>query len=140
MTEQDGDGALGPCIVVIDDDPMDRHVLIRSLKEIDETVEVIEVSDPRQAVQTIDERTPVLALLDIQMPMMSGFDVLIALGGRSAPPVMMLSSSAYVVDRDRAMKLGASAYHVKPSSLDGYRALANDIRSAYSSRSDKIQN
>jgi CheY-like chemotaxis protein len=60
---------------------------------------------------------PVLILLDLKMPRMSGFDVLGWLGSRpdlQNIPSVVLSSSSHEADIEKARKLGAVEYFVKP--------------------------
>ena len=64
--------------------------------------------------------SPCLLLLDLNLPLRSGFDVLDWV--RSHPRladllVVILSSSNHPKDIDRAYSLGASAYFVKPSDV-----------------------
>ncbi|MEM6712379.1 MAG: response regulator [Pseudomonadota bacterium] len=123
-------------VVLIDDDDLDRFVIKRSFNAIEPPVELIEVSDPRQAVKTIIDQQPHVTLLDIQMPHMSGFDVLKELGSQAGGAALldrtlMLSSSAQLNDRERSQSLGAKAYRTKPSTLDDYITLAKDVHKEY---------
>ncbi|MEO0385288.1 MAG: response regulator [Pseudomonadota bacterium] len=123
-------------VLVIDDDELDRFVIRRSFNALGTPVELIEVTDSRQAVDAITTHEPDVTLLDIQMPNMTGFDVLDELSkraeGSSAPRcVMMLSSSSRQGDRQRALELGATDYRTKPSTLNDYIKLAESIRETY---------
>lgn len=123
-------------VLVIDDDELDRFVIRRSFNALGTPVELIEVADSRQAVDAITAHQPDVTLLDIQMPNMDGFDVLDELGKRveessAARCVMMLSSSSRQDDRQRALELGATDYRTKPSTLNDYIKLAEDIRQTY---------
>lgn len=123
-------------VLVVDDDELDRFVIRRSFNALGEPVELIEVSDPRKAVGAIEEHGPDITLLDIQMPEMNGFEVLQALEEASLVsftnhPVMMLSSSTRHEDREKAISLGATEYRTKPSTLNDYIRLAEDIRDTY---------
>ncbi|MBO6676089.1 MAG: response regulator [Rhizobiales bacterium] len=124
-------------VLVVDDDELDRFVIRRSFNALGMPVELIEIADSRQAVDAIDRHEPDVTLLDIQMPNMNGFDVLTALRKkhRKDPaepcPVMMLSSSSQQDDREKAFALGATEYRTKPSTLNDYIRLAEDIREAY---------
>jgi CheY-like chemotaxis protein len=74
---------------------------------------------------------PSLVILDIKMPKKSGLDVLQWL--RSQPvlsclPVVMLSSSAHHHDIERAYRLGANAFVVKPGTNDERTQLARYIK------------
>ena len=71
---------------------------------------------------------PVVILLDLNMPMKNGFDVLAWL--KTQPtlrhlPIIILTASARPEDVDHAFELGASSYLVKPPNLG---ALTNMIR------------
>lgn len=123
-------------VLVIDDDELDRFVIRRSFNALDTLVELIEVADSRQAVDAITAHQPDVTLLDIQMPNMDGFDVLDELSKCAEAPsatrcVMMLSSSSRLDDRQRALELGATDYRTKPSTLNDYIKLAEDIRQTY---------
>lgn len=123
-------------VLVIDDDELDRFVIRRSFNALGTPVELIEVADSRQAVDAITAHQPDVTLLDIQMPNMDGFDVLDELGKRvdessAIRRVMMLSSSSRQDDRQRALELGATDYRTKPSTLNDYIKLAEDIRQTY---------
>ena len=123
-------------VLVVDDDELDRFVIRRSFNALDEPVELIEVSDPHEAVDAIQTHDPDVTLLDIQMPGMNGFEVLQALekadqASFAQHAVMMLSSSTRQEDRERAISLGATEYRTKPSTLNDYIRLAEDIHTAY---------
>lgn len=74
---------------------------------------------------------PCLFILDLKMPRKSGMDVLRWL--RQQPvlqclPVIVLSSSAHRYDLERAYRLGANAFVVKPASNDERLQLARFIK------------
>ncbi|MFK7793468.1 MAG: response regulator [Devosiaceae bacterium] len=124
-------------VLVVDDDELDRFVIRRSFSSIGQSVEVIEIEDSSHAVEAIEEHQPDVTILDIQMPKMNGFEVLQALSRSTASDtaeVMMLSSSSYPEDKTKALELGASAYRTKPSTLDDYVRLAEDIHATYFKR------
>ena len=73
---------------------------------------------------------PVLMLLDLKMPRVSGFAVLEWL--RQQPtlkrlPVVVLTSSSQEADVNRAYDLGANSYIVKPSGLQQIAQVAKEI-------------
>jgi CheY-like chemotaxis protein len=72
------------------------------------------------------ERLPDLILLDINMPGLSGFDVLKKLKDDrrlARIPVVMLTSSELSSDVAKAYELGASGYISKPSYMHDIRAI-----------------
>jgi CheY-like chemotaxis protein len=65
---------------------------------------------------------PAVMLLDLNMPMKSGFDVLTwvrAQPGLRRLTIIILTASMRTEDVERAFDLGATSYLVKPSKLDG---------------------
>jgi two-component system response regulator len=87
--------------------------------------------------------TPLLISLDIDMPMVTGFDVLNWIRTQPAldeVPVVVLSQSDQGKDANRAIQLGARSYLVKPASFDGlvgmiriFRSLVEQVESRPSS-------
>jgi two-component system LytT family response regulator len=63
--------------IVIDDEPAARRLMKNLLQEYAETVSVIaEAGNGREAIQKIEELNPDLIFLDIQMPDLTGFEVI----------------------------------------------------------------
>ena len=70
---------------------------------------------------------PAIMLLDLNMPTRSGFEVLEwvrAQPGLKRLTVIILTASLRAEDVDRAFDLGANAFLVKPSSIEGLTAIA----------------
>jgi CheY-like chemotaxis protein len=128
------------CILVVDDSDADISILNRAILKAGIESRVLSLHDGQEAIDYLshedgfNERThpmPELMLLDLKMPKMDGFDVLLWL--QSQPrlkrlPVMVLSSSQQDRDVDRAYDLGANCYVQKPSSLAGYTDIAEGLR------------
>src|SRR6185503_18389752 len=63
--------------IVIDDEPAARRLMKNLLEEHKDVVEVIaEASNGREAIQKTEELKPDLIFLDIQMPDLTGFEVI----------------------------------------------------------------
>jgi two-component system LytT family response regulator len=63
--------------IVIDDEPAARRLMKNLLEEYKDVVEIIaEASDGREAIQKIEKLRPDLIFLDIQMPDLTGFEVI----------------------------------------------------------------
>jgi threonine synthase len=62
-------------IVVIDDDPNDRHIL-RKLLETGGHYDLIETDNARDGLKTVHERHPDLVVMELDLPDMDGFTVL----------------------------------------------------------------
>lgn len=113
-------------VLFVDDDPDHAVLITRAIKESDKTAEIQMASDGTEALALLRsaEDAPDLVLLDINMPGLSGLDVLAQIKADAALkrlPVVMLTSSELSSDIARAYELGASGYISKPS-------LAHDLR------------
>ncbi len=117
-------------ILVVDDDAFDSTLIANSLKSACATAAITVVNDSRKAADRFRDIKPDLTLLDISMPGFDGFEVLQVLNTcpeRQDCAVVMLSGSTNPLDKSRAAELGANDYRVKPSRLDAYRELAEDL-------------
>jgi two-component system LytT family response regulator len=99
-------------VLIVDDEPLARAGL-RKLCERDPEIEVVgECADGRAAVSAIEQVEPDLLLLDIQMPVMDGFEVLRAVGPDRMPHVIFVT--AYDQFALRAFEVHALDYLLKP--------------------------
>lgn len=105
-------------ILLVDDDETDRYLFKRLIKSTQLDVEIIEKSNGREALEFFQnqqcntpQKTPCLCFLDINMPVMSGWEFLTSFTElRSAEeqqpmPIIMLSSSSDATDLQRAESL-----------------------------------
>jgi len=65
---------------------------------------------------------PALVILDLDLPAVSGYEVLRNYRSVNVP-VVVLSSSASQLDRRRTMELGAREFVQKPNSFDDYKRI-----------------
>ena len=114
----------GKRVMVIDDNADIRNLI--SLILTSESYEVLVVESGIELLEKIAHFSPDLLLLDIMMPHMSGFEVLESV--RSLPdahlssiPIVMITAKSLDVDVDRALKLGANSYIVKPFRADALK-------------------
>ncbi|HLO31300.1 MAG TPA: response regulator [Anaerolineales bacterium] len=105
--------------IVDDDEEMNRAIGLM-LKVLD--CEVMAFHSARSAVQTLlTGKTLDLLILDINMPEVSGLDMLEFLRRREEwkeLPVIMLSSEAAESTVDQALQLGADSYLMKPVTIE----------------------
>jgi two-component system, response regulator len=111
-------------ILLVEDNPADRELAITSIQRYRLSNKITLCNDGEQASRFIlkqgeyAERSTVgLVLLDLNLPTLSGFDVLVLI--RANPetqnvPVIVLTSSDDMPDIEEARKLGADHYMVKP--------------------------
>jgi two-component system response regulator len=111
-------------VVIVEDNADDRMLLARAFKKAGVEVPLRFALDGEQALAVLSEATlasgprPVVVLLDLQLPRLSGFEVLDWIKRHDAlrrVPVIILTSSREPVDLERAYDLGANSYLVKPA-------------------------
>lgn len=106
-------------VFVADDHPIYREGLVEALKLRPEIDVVGEASDGREAVDRIKELEPQVAVLDLAMPVLSGFEVLDEIRREGlATRVVVLSASTDSEAVFKAIAEGAVAYVPKESSRD----------------------
>ena len=98
--------------VIVDDEPLARRRLRSLLVEAQDVEVVAECANGKDAIQTLEESTPDLLFLDIQMPEIDGFDVLRAIGVGRVPVVIFVT--AYDQFALRAFEAHALDYLLKP--------------------------
>jgi CheY-like chemotaxis protein len=107
-------------IWIVDDDEEMIRALRLMLKLLD--CETASFFNARSVVQAmLDGKRPDLMILDINMPEVTGLDLLEFMRRRADIqnlPVVMLSTEASDVMVDRAMELGADAYVSKPVTIE----------------------
>jgi len=102
-----------PLIAVIDDERAVRKALERLLHAAGLTVETF--SGGGEFLAALDEHQPDCAVLDLNMPGVSGFDVLqqlAAVGSRL--PVIVLTGNNSASVKECALGAGAASFHLKP--------------------------
>ena len=98
--------------IIVDDEPLARAT-IRLLLKPDAEIEIIaEAGSGSEAVKLINQHSPDLLFLDIQMPGMNGFDVLEKIDTASIPAIIFVT--AYDQYALRAFEVHALDYLLKP--------------------------
>lgn len=100
--------------LIVDDEPIARKVLREELGALPSVELVGEAENGEVAFREIASKQPDVVFLDIQMPVMSGFDLLQNLSGGHVPVVVMVT--AYDDHAIRAFEAGAIDYLLKPIS------------------------
>lgn len=104
-----------PLIMVVDDSITMRKVTSRVLERQD--MEVVTAKDGLDAVEKLQERVPDMAILDIEMPRMDGYELATYI--RNDPrlrhlPLMMITSRTGEKHRQRAFEIGVDRFLGKP--------------------------
>ncbi len=107
-----------PSVLVVEDEPAQREVLVYNLES--EGYSVRSAENGEEALLLVDEHLPDIIILDWMMPNLSGIEVCRRLKTRPetrAIPIIMLSARSEEVDRVRGLETGADDYVVKPYSV-----------------------
>jgi len=111
--------------LVVDDEPVARRTL-RRLVEREDGIECVGEAWGPEAVDAVTEQAPDVLFLDVQMPGMSGFEVLERLGDEVLPLVVFVTAfDEYAV---RAFEVRAIDYLVKPFTDERFRDVVDRVR------------
>ncbi|MBC8107938.1 MAG: response regulator [Anaerolineae bacterium] len=107
-----------PQILVVEDEPLSQDMLVRRLSS--RGMRVATVSDGEACIQWLQSNVPDLILLDVQMPKMTGLEVLAEIRKHfthDALPVILVTALGESEDVIRGLHAGANDYVVKPINL-----------------------
>jgi len=108
-------------IVVIDDHALFRAGLVSLLTTIPEFEIVGEAGDGREGLEVISTEKPDVVLLDVNMPVMGGVDMVEALQEPEKPRILMLTISKHDEDLFGAIAAGADGYLLKDAEPEELR-------------------
>jgi two-component system response regulator len=120
-------------ILIVDDDDDDQFLIKNAFEAESERFQFQVAMDGNEALEQIKslDTLPDLILLDLNMPVMSGFEFLNHIKSSQRYrhiPVIVLSTSSDNEDVNRSYKFGANTFVVKPSDSRGLLELANLVR------------
>ncbi len=132
-----GETALAPTtgrlrVLLAEDNSVNRLVAVRLLEKMGYSVRV--ACDGRQAVDALERECFDLALLDVQMPELNGFEVAAAVRTREAGtgrrlPLVALTAHAMEGDRERCLDAGMDDYVTKPIRVERLKQAIADVLS-----------
>ena len=102
-------------ILIIEDNEQNMYLVTFLLEKND--YEVIQAWNGRQGIEMATKQRPALILLDIQLPVMNGYEVARELKKNPALetiPIVAVTSYAMPGDREKAMAAGCTGYIEKP--------------------------
>ena len=104
-------------VLVVDDSALVRQTLSQVLST-DPMIEIMATaSDPFIAAERMNEETPDVITLDIEMPRMDGYELMATIRSQNQYrqlPLIVLTSRSAAKHQQRATQLGADEYVVKP--------------------------
>jgi CheY-like chemotaxis protein len=113
-----------PKRILIADDTENGRELVKTVLE-STGYEVHEAKDGLEALASARELQPDLIILDLHMPGLDGFGVIERLRQEQAfatTPIVALTASAMMGDKERALALGFTGYITKPIRLAALRS------------------
>ncbi len=110
-------------VLVVDDEPIVRDVVVRYLRR--EGYETLEADDGDRARIMLERNSPDLVVLDVMLPGTDGLELCRWIRSRSELPVILLTARGEEADRIVGLELGADDYVTKPFSP---RELAARVR------------
>ena len=112
--------------LIVDDESLARRGLKHRLQGIEDIEVTGEARNGREALKMIDDLRPDLVFLDIQMPGVSGFDVVQQLRADNMPIILFLT--AYDEYAVKAFEVNALDYILKPIDEDRLSQVLDKVR------------
>jgi DNA-binding response OmpR family regulator len=101
-------------VLVVDDEPIVREVVVRYLER--EGYRTLEAADGNRARELLEQHSPNLVVLDLMLPGTDGLALCRWIRSKSQLPVIMLTARGEEADRIVGLELGADDYVTKPFS------------------------
>ncbi len=120
-------------ILLADDNALSRELMREILEASGHRI--VEAENGRDALERIRHDQPEMVFLDLQMPLLDGFGVISELRADDdfrSLPVVAVTASAMLGDRERAIAAGFDSYIAKPIDL---REVRNQVEILSSRRS-----
>ena len=114
---------VSPALLVVDDDPDIVSSLSIHLRA--DGYRVLRANDGREALATLEQELPALAIVDLMMPGMDGFETSRRIKRRADIPILILTAVDREETKVKAIELYADDYLTKPFS---YAELAARVR------------
>jgi len=107
-------------ILLVDDEYISNFINKKLIENIDASIHAVEFVNPEQAFDNLHFLKPDLIFLDINMPVMNGWDFLERMAEEEIDyKVIILTSSVNTIDRKMAMKyMNVIGYLEKPATIN----------------------
>jgi signal transduction histidine kinase/AmiR/NasT family two-component response regulator len=121
------DAGRAPCVLVVDDHPVNREVARIMLEAFG--CDVVEVCDGQQALDAVAEQYFDLVLMDVRMPHMDGLEATRRIrampGAIGSLSIVAMTADAMPEDVNRCLAAGMNAHMAKPINQAGLLAMVN---------------
>jgi CheY-like chemotaxis protein len=124
-------------ILLVEDNAGDVFLVRRAIEKQGLKHEISVAGNGEIALQMLQDCAPDLILLDLNLPKVTGAQVLLHLRNTTAfakTPVIIITSSDSLSDRERAIELGANAYFRKPTDLQSFMLLGRVVEQVAAAR------
>ncbi len=101
-------------VLVVDDEMSLRRLLRAYLSKAG--FDVVDARDGREAIFEFERSRPDIAIVDVMLPELDGYEVVRRLRARSSLPIILLTAKGQERDRVTGLEVGADDYVVKPFS------------------------
>lgn len=124
-------------ILLVEDSAGDELLFRKAVERFGDFVNITSINQPEKVMGYIatcgsnhTSALPDLAVMDINMPKISGLDLLKSIKNSPATshiPVVMLTNSVRVDEMEKCYKLQASSFIQKPASFDDYEKVVSNV-------------
>lgn len=119
-------------ILIVDDEKIARDRMLRFLKTYPDKIEIFQATNGPEALASIRENQPDVVFLDIQMPEVTGFDVLYQIKERSFQVVFQTAFDEFAI---KAFEVNACDYLLKPYTEEKMQAALKKALKAHDQQS-----
>jgi CheY-like chemotaxis protein len=115
-------------ILVVDDSRMAVDITMTLLRDAGHEVDGL--CEPEKALDRLRQIKPNLLVCDLMMPGMNGFEVIQSIRAQEEFAdlrIIIASAKAYEADRNKAKRLGADGYIVKPFTMEKFDAIVQSL-------------
>ena len=112
-------------ILIVEDSPTMRQLLVFALRRMKD-VDIVEAQDGMDGLRKVSSDHFDLALIDINMPVMDGFEATAEIRKREASgkthiPIIAMTANAMTGDKEHCLEAGMDDFVSKPVTMDTLR-------------------
>ena len=114
-------------VLLVEDNPADVMLVREAVRTFPVTADLMIAYDGEQALKFLTEfgYNPDFIFMDLTVPKLNSFEFLDHFHTNQGPPVIVLTGSSDLANRQRAIDAGAKDYIVKPIDLDEFLNVIN---------------